>query len=311
MPLFKSEGDALIEIKEENFDLEKNLQKITEKNLELIFGLKLIKGASNGGEFSLNGFRIDTLAFDKESKSFIIIEYKKDKNLSVIDQGYAYLSLLLNNKAEFILEYNENSEDKLKREDVDWTQSKVVFVSPNFTRYQKQAINFKDLPIELYEVKRFSGEIILYEQLKSPETSESINKISQKSEVVQDVNKEVKVYSEEDHFGRASERTLQIYHEIKEKVLELGDDIIVKPRKWYIGFKRNTNFVDFELQKKQIKLFLNLKSGELNDPEGVAKDQTKPEPKGHWGNGDYEIVIENIYNLSYILSLIKQSYERN
>ena len=28
--------------------------------------------------------------------------------ISVIDQGYAYLSLLLNNNAEFILKFNEN-----------------------------------------------------------------------------------------------------------------------------------------------------------------------------------------------------------
>ena len=59
-------------------------------------------------EFSLNNFRIDTLALDKESKSFVIIEFKRDKNFSVVDQGYAYLSLMLNNKADFILEYNEN-----------------------------------------------------------------------------------------------------------------------------------------------------------------------------------------------------------
>ena len=59
-------------------------------------------------EFTLHNFRIDTLAFDEESKSFVIIEYKKDKSFSVVDQGYAYLSLMLNNKADFILEYNES-----------------------------------------------------------------------------------------------------------------------------------------------------------------------------------------------------------
>jgi hypothetical protein len=46
----------------------------------------------------LPGFRIDTLAFDKESSAFIIIEYKKDRNFSVVDQGVAYLNLMLNNK---------------------------------------------------------------------------------------------------------------------------------------------------------------------------------------------------------------------
>jgi hypothetical protein len=58
---------------------------------------------------------------------------------------------MLNNKADFILEYNENCKDTLKRDDIDWSQSKVIFVSPSFTTYQKEAINFKDLPIELWK----------------------------------------------------------------------------------------------------------------------------------------------------------------
>jgi hypothetical protein len=40
-------------------------------------------------EFELHGLRIDTLAFDKESSVFVIIEYKKERNFSVIDQGMA------------------------------------------------------------------------------------------------------------------------------------------------------------------------------------------------------------------------------
>jgi hypothetical protein len=65
--------------------------------------------------------RIDTLAFDNESKAFVIIEYKKDRNFSVVDQGIGYLNLMLNDKADFILEYNQSSPSShsLKREEVD------------------------------------------------------------------------------------------------------------------------------------------------------------------------------------------------
>src|SRR6478672_6912893 len=130
-------------IKEADFKLEREIQKLIEDNLKLVFGFEYVRS-----EFGINNFRIDTLGFDKEQKSFVIIEYKRDKNFSVIDQGYAYLSLMLNNKADFILEYNENCLDTLKRDDVDWSQSKVIFISPSFTSYQREAINFKDLPIE-------------------------------------------------------------------------------------------------------------------------------------------------------------------
>ena len=311
MPTFKIEGENLEEIREESFDLERDIQKITEKNLKKIFGLELIRGSTKGGEFTLNNLRVDTLAFDGENKSFVIIEYKKDKNISVIDQGYAYLALLLNNKAEFILEYNKSFKMSFGKEDIDWSQSKVIFISPTFTEYQKQAINFRDLPIELWEVKKFSNSTVLFNQLKSPETSESITKISQKSEVVKEVSEEVKVYTEEDHIKNSSEESLEIYNELKSKILNLGDDISIKPRKWYIGFVRNTNFSDVLIQKSQIKLFINLRSGELNDPQNLTRDLTKPQKVGHWGNGDYEILINDLENLDYIISLVKQSYDKN
>lgn len=112
--------------------------------------------------------------------------------LSVIDQGYAYLALLLNYKAEFILVYNEMQKGSLRKNDVDWTQSRVIFISPFFTTYERKAIDFKDLPIELWEVKLYSNNTILFNQIRSPEQSESVKKISQKSDVIRAVNREVK-----------------------------------------------------------------------------------------------------------------------
>jgi hypothetical protein len=107
---------------------------------------------------------------------------------------------LLNNKAEFILLYNERGKNFLRKDSVDWTQSKVIFVSPSFTTYQRRAIEFKDLPFELWEAKLFSNNTILFNQIQSPEKSESINKISQRSELVKSVNKQVRVYNEDSHF---------------------------------------------------------------------------------------------------------------
>ncbi|MBU1974026.1 MAG: hypothetical protein KKH52_01370, partial [Nanoarchaeota archaeon] len=160
-------------VKEIKFALEKDLQKLTEENLENIFGLKFISS-----EFNLQNFRIDTLAFDEENKSFVVIEYKRDRSFSVIDQGYSYLALMLNNKADFILEYNEKMKDNLKRDDVDWSQSRVMFLSTNFTTYQQNAINFKDLPIELWEVNRYDNDTLLYNQLKAADSNESIKTVS-------------------------------------------------------------------------------------------------------------------------------------
>ena len=289
-------------IKETPFKLEKEIQSLTEKNLKLIFGLDFVKS-----EFSLNNFRIDTLAFDRNASAFVIIEYKRDKNFSVIDQGYAYLSLMLNNKADFILEYNECGKETLKRNDVDWSQSKVIFVSPSFTNYQKEAINFKDLPIELWEVKRYENQTVNYSQVRTSGAQESIKTISREDELVETVNKEIKVYTEKEHMEVASPEIIELYEQLKGLILNL-DSIEIKPTKKYVAFVSGSNIVDIHIQKKSLKMWLNMFKGELDDPKELARDVANI---GHWGNGDYELQIKDDENIDYIMSLIKQSYKKN
>lgn len=303
MAIFSASGGKLAAIGEIPFKLEKDLQNIVEKNLKTVFGLDFIVS-----EFELMGRRIDTLGFDPESKSFVVIEYKRDKNTSVIDQGFAYLSLLVNNKAEFILTFNENQNSNLKKNDIDWSQSKVIFVSPYFTPYQKEAIGFKDLPIELWAVKKYENKTVLFTQIHSPTKSESINKISSKSSLVRSVSKEVKSYSEEMHLEKCSENIKNTYRELRDEILSLGSDIKLKAKKLYVGFYKKNIFVDITLRKNSLDICLNLKKGTLMDPQNMARDVSKI---GHWGNGDYMITMSQPQNLGYVLSLIRQSYENN
>jgi predicted transport protein len=301
MSLYKI-GKKLEYIKEKPFKLEKEIQDLTEHDLKLLFNLDFVRS-----EFSLNNFRIDTLAFDTESNSFVIIEFKRDKNFSVIDQGYAYLSLLLNNRADFILEYNENHNKVLKKVDVDWSQSKVIFISPSFTVYQREAINFKDLPIELWEVKRFDNDTISYEKIQKSGTQESIKTISKVDKTIESIAKEIVVYSEEDHLSNANEEIRDLYGKLRESILSF-ENIEIKPKKKYIAFVSGKNVVDIHPQNKSLKIWLNLNKGELDDSKGLSKDVSTT---GHWGNGDYELKIDSDEDIEYILSLVKQSVKKN
>ena len=40
----------------------------------------------------------------------------------------------------------------------------------------------------------------------------------------------------------------------------------------------------------------------------MARDVSKV---GHWGNGDYEVILKDAQDIGYINSLIRQSYENN
>lgn len=304
MPIFNIKNQKLSLIKEKAINLEKDIQKLTEENLETVFELQFV-----GTEFALQNFRIDTLAFDKATSAFIIIEYKRDRSFSIIDQGYSYLALMLNNKADFILEYNEKTKSNLRKGDVDWTQSRVLFLAQSFTVHQRNAINFRDLPIELWEIKSFDNATVLYNQLLSSETKESVRTIT-KNKDIESINKEIKVYSLEDHLENGTEQSRGLFSLLQEKILGFGDDVSEDPKKFYIAYKTDKNFVDIEIQRQNIKLWLNIKSGLLQDPKGIAKDMTNP-PTGRLGNGDYEIKFSSIEDLPYIMGLLEQSYQKS
>jgi predicted transport protein len=294
----------LNQIKEHPFKFEKEIQTMVERNLSTLLRLEFIRT-----EFSLNNFRIDTLAFDKEAKAFVIVEYKRDKSFSVIDQGYAYLSLMLNNKADFILEFNESQKTTLMRTDVDWSQSKVIFISPQFTNYQREAINFKDLPIELWEIKRFENNTISFEQIQKSSAKESIKTISRNDKVVEAVNNEVKVYTEQEHLQKVDFETRELYENVKERLLSLSDSITIQSKKQTIDFRVDNNiFCDIILQNGKLKIYVNLKSGELKDQQNIARDVSNV---GHWGNGSYEIKLTDLEDIDYIVSLLKQSLKKN
>ena len=293
-------GDRLESVRVKPFRYEKDIQNIVEKNLTQVFDLEFVCS-----EMTINNFRIDTLCYDKSNKSFVIIEYKRGKSYSVIDQGYSYLSLMLNNKSDFILEYNEKSSGNLKRGSIDWSQSKVIFISPNFSSYQKESINFRDLPIELHEIKRFSNNSIIINQIKG-EGSESVSKLSKGKGVIGKVSKEVKVYSEEDIVSFGENEIQSLYYTLRSSILEL-EDVKVQPRKKYIGFVKDRNICSMFIQKKKIKLWVNMKKGELNDGQGLMRDVSHI---GHHGIGDYETLIDNDNDIEYVISLIKQSYNK-
>ena len=58
---------------------------------------------------------------------------------------------------------------------------------------------------------------------------------------------------------------------------------------------------------KGLRLSLNMKYKEINDPTGVTEDVSG---KGRWGNGEVSVHFRNLDELPYVMTLIRQSYEK-
>lgn len=309
MDLYKLNKNKLNPIDQDQFKLEKDIQNIVEQNSEEIFNLQLVKS-----EFAIKNYRIDSLCFDQETNSFVIIEYKKGSSYSVIDQGFSYLSTMLNNKSDFVLEYNESTNSGLKRDQVDWTQSRVIFISTSFNSFQTDSVNFKDIPFELYQVKRFKGGVISINQIssKSKESIKSVKAINIDNNKVLD---QVSVYDEDSQLKGSSQRIRELYFQLKER-MSSWQDVKFKTTKNYVSVGRgNKTKIYINIQKERLKLHLlrridfkgNVKSAKvmftIDDPKKIHtlyKSSHKEQ---------YQILLKDEKDIDYVVSLLKQKYD--
>ncbi len=114
-------------------------------------------------------------------------------------------------------------------------------------------------------------------------------------------------YSEEAFLQKADPDIKDIYYNLRNRLVSLGD-VVIEPKKLYIAFKAPKNFVDIEVRNHALKVFINIRKGKLKDPEAVADDVSDV---GHWGNGDYRVYITEESDIEYIYGLILQSYKEN
>jgi len=305
MSLFKLSNSKLLPIKEKKILLEKDIQALTENNLDSVFGYTFVST-----ELKIETFRFDTLAWDSEKNSFVIIEYKKDRNFSVVDQGFAYLSVLLNRKADFILEYNNKFPNKqLKREDVDWSQSRVIFIAPYFTSYQINSINFRNMPFDLYEFNLYENNTVAYSKIEANNPTESINTVVKSGEI-EKISKEIKSYTIEEHFNEGWEKSRELFDIINAKILELDPNFSVIPTKQYIGYKLGSKLVlHIEAQKSGLMLKISrFMPKDLNDPEGRLAYIENSMKFWNVHTSYMKISLED--DIDYAMMLAKQVYKK-
>ena len=119
--------------------------------------------------------------------------------------------------------------------------------------------------------------------------------------------KEHKTYSLEDHTHLKGE-TRELFEHLRKRILNLDSSVTEDVLKLYIAYKTTKNFVDIIPQKNRLRLVLNMEFDEITDPKGFCRDITG---KGKWGNGDIEVDFDSMEQLDYIMSLVKQSFEKH
>ena len=116
--------------------------------------------------------------------------------------------------------------------------------------------------------------------------------------------KTVQKYSLETYDVNAFTRIL--FESLDKRIMNLSPAVKKEYKKLYVAYKLDTNFVDIVFQKQRLRISINMKFSEINDPNGICKDITGI---GRWGNGDVELFMEHQDELVQIMEIVKQSFD--
>ena len=117
-------------------------------------------------------------------------------------------------------------------------------------------------------------------------------------------DKTVQKYSLETYDVNAFTRIL--FESLDKRIMNLSPAVKKEYKKLYVAYKLDTNFVDIVFQKQRLRISINMKFSEINDPNGICKDITG---LGRWENGDVELFMEHQDELDQIMEIVKQSFD--
>lgn len=310
MPLFEISNQKLSLIEHSNFSLEKNLQTLIEKNLQTVFNCRFVASEFQTG-YQHSG-RIDTLALSEDDNP-VIIEYKKIESSELINQSLYYLAWLKDHQGDF--------ERAVQKElghsaEVDWSDTRVICIAPNYKKYDLYAVQVMGANIELWSYNLYQGQYLYLEKVLqtayAPESIE-VSESNSKNPIMVAAGKKAAqtratgVYTFDEHLEGKSEDIKDLAIAIQDFIMGIDSAIQEVPKKNYIAYKSSQNIACVEMQNQRVQLFLKLNPKEIVSPPKNSRDMTG---KGHYGTGDFELSIKNMEDFEAAKQYIEMAYHK-
>lgn len=302
--LFSINGQSAQELEAKTAVLEKDLQKHIEQHMEVLLGVRFLATEYSTGKTHKG--RIDSLGLDENSCP-VIVEYKRHTNENVINQGLFYLDWLLDHQAEFKWLVME-SLGKETAEAIEWNGTRLICIASDFNKYDEHAVQQINRNIELMRYRYFGADLLLLELVNAQTVAQIIGSSSDESgrRMVASASRD-KTQSE--RLAEASPELVELFQTVCSYSEQLGDEVQRKELKLYTVFKRIRNFMSVVVMpgKNDPKLLVYLKlPGESANEDGFTRNVTNI---GHWGTGNFEVIIRNQNDWLKAKELILQSYE--
>ena len=308
MPIFQIEGQALSTISQDNFEREKELQVLIEENLEAVFNCRFVASEFSTG--SVHAGRIDTLALSEENHP-VIIEYKKVESSELINQSLFYLHWLQDHQGDFEIAVQNTIGSDVK---IDWTDTRVICIAPNYKRYDIHAVQVMGANIELWKYRLFENSTLYLEEVfqasvaSSPSMShDGKNPIMVEAGKKAAITRATATYTFDEHLEGKPEKIQDLTLAVQEFVTNLDPAIEEVPKKHYIAYKGSQNIVCVQVQQRRVLLHLKLEPGTLDELPDTARDVTDI---GHYGTGDLELSVSTEEELAVAKPFIEMAYQK-
>lgn len=302
LKLFRIMGPTVVELQGSGLALEKSLQALIEQNLEAFLGVRFLASEFSTGKD--HGGRMDTLGID-ENGCPVIIEYKRNSNMNVINQGLFYLDWLVTHRGDFEMLVLKAFGVQAAQA-VEWSSPRLICIAGDFSKFDAYAIKQMNRTIELIRYVKFGDDLLLLEQINAvvaPPIPDDDAPGPKPGPI-----KPTKYATVSDHLAKADAGVRSLYDAVTDTLLSCGDDVQHKTLQFYFAFKRIKNFACVEIKNTERKVVVYLKV----DPttvalsEGFTRDVTNI---GHFGTGDLEVTIRSLDDLEKAKPLMEQSYE--
>lgn len=307
LKLFRIMEGVATELPSASVALEKSLQHVIERNMETLFGVRLLASEYSTG--TKHGGRMDSLGLD-ENYSPVIFEYKRATNENVINQGLFYLDWLMDHRGDFQVLVLETLGQEAAGS-IDWRNPRLICVASGFTRYDEHAVQQMNRSIELVRYRDFGGHLLALELVGGARTEPSTaHGAPAPPGFGPATSSNVASKTVTEYLEQASTELRDLYASVEAFCEAMGDDVTKKTLKYYFAFRRLKNFACVEVhpQTGNLLVYLKVNPETVSLEEGFSRDVRSI---GHFGTGDLELRLRTANDLQKAQPLIERSYEES
>ena len=251
--------------------------------------------------------------YNMRARNYILSRLENFENKApIIIENYTIEHIMPQNK-NLSLEWQEVQKKYLH------TIGNLTLTAYNSEMSDRPFLEKMDIPGGFKEsALRLNKYVVLQNKWNEKHIQERANELAKKAESIwsyptltvaelapyQVEDKTVQKYSLETYDVNAFTRIL--FESLDKRIMNLSPAVKKEYKKFYVAYKLDTNFVDIVFQKQRLRISINMKFSEINDPNGICKDITG---LGRWGNGDVELFMEHQDELDQIMEIVKQSFD--